>query len=90
MASGFKQRLLLKILAKQGIIAKSEAKPKSRKWTSVEMKDTNKPVQDYVASIPFERRLYCQDIEGSIAHTRMLAKQGRSLSGLGRATPLAR
>jgi len=28
MFSGFKQMLLLKILAKQGIIAKSEAKPK--------------------------------------------------------------
>jgi len=39
-------------------------------------KDTNKPVQDYVASIPFDRRLYRQDIEGSIAHARMLAKQG--------------
>jgi argininosuccinate lyase len=40
------------------------------------MKDTNKLVQDYVASIPFDRRLYRQDIEGSIAHARMLAKQG--------------
>ena len=40
------------------------------------MKDTNKLVQDYVASIPFDRRLYRQDIEGSIAHVRMLAKQG--------------
>jgi len=34
MSSGFKQMLLLKILAKQGIIAESEAKPKSRRWTS--------------------------------------------------------
>jgi len=40
------------------------------------MKDINKPVQEYVASIPFDRRLYRQDIEGSIAHARMLAKQG--------------
>lgn len=40
------------------------------------MADTNKPVQGYVASIPFDRRLYHQDIEGSIAHARMLAKQG--------------
>jgi len=29
-----------------------------------------------VASIPFDRRLYRQDIEGSIAHARMLARQG--------------
>jgi len=31
--------------------------------------------RNYVASIPFDRRLYRQDIEGSIAHARMLAKQ---------------
>jgi hypothetical protein len=41
MSSGFRQMLLLKILAKQGIIAESEAKPKSRRWTSGEMKDGN-------------------------------------------------
>jgi argininosuccinate lyase len=35
----------------------------------------DKAVQEYVASIPFDRRLYRQDIEGSIAHARMLAKQ---------------
>jgi argininosuccinate lyase len=40
------------------------------------MKETNKSVQEYVASIPFDRRLYRQDIQGSIAHARMLAKQG--------------
>jgi argininosuccinate lyase len=40
------------------------------------MKDTNKLVQDYVASSPFDRRLYRQDIEGSICHVGMLAKQG--------------
>ncbi len=33
-------------------------------------------VQQYVASIPFDQRLYPQDIQGSIAHVRMLAKQG--------------
>ena len=40
------------------------------------MKDSNKSVQGYLASIPFDRRLYRQDIEGSIAHVGMLAKQG--------------
>jgi argininosuccinate lyase len=40
------------------------------------MKEDDKLVQDYLASIPFDRRLYRQDIEGSIAHARMLAKQG--------------
>jgi len=67
---------LLKILAKQGIIAESVAKPRSRNRTSGGMKDTDKLVQGYVASVPFDRRLYRQDIEGSIAHARMLAKQG--------------
>jgi argininosuccinate lyase len=40
------------------------------------MKDNNKQAQDYLASIPFDRRLYRQDIAGSIAHAGMLAKQG--------------
>jgi len=39
-------------------------------------KGTNRTAQDYLASIPFDQRLYRQDIEGSIAHARMLAKQG--------------
>lgn len=39
-------------------------------------KEANKMAQDYVASIPFDQRLYRQDIEGSIAHAKMLAKQG--------------
>lgn len=40
------------------------------------MKRTDRLVQDYVASIAFDQRLYRQDIQGSIAHVRMLAKQG--------------
>ena len=32
--------------------------------------------QDYLASISFDQRLYRQDVEGSIAHAKMLAKQG--------------
>ena len=47
--------LLSKILAKQGIIAESGTKPKSGNRTSGEMKDTNKPVQGYVAFTPFDR-----------------------------------
>ena len=30
----------------------------------------------YTVSIHYDRRLYRQDIAGSIAHARMLAKQG--------------
>jgi argininosuccinate lyase len=36
---------------------------------------TDEQARNYAASIPFDRRLYRQDIEGSIAHARMLAKQ---------------
>jgi argininosuccinate lyase len=39
-------------------------------------KGVDKNVEKYVASIPFDWRLYKQDIEGSMAHAQMLAKQG--------------
>ncbi len=38
-------------------------------------KDTDSKVQKYTESISFDKRLYRQDIAGSIAHTRMLASQ---------------
>src|SRR4030043_1355670 len=39
-------------------------------------KGINKNVEKYVASIPFDWRLYKQDIAGSMAHAQMLANQG--------------
>jgi len=39
-------------------------------------KAADKLVAEYTASIPFDWRLYRHDITGSIAHARMLAKQG--------------
>lgn len=33
-------------------------------------------MERFTASIPFDRRLYRQDIEGSVAHARMLCRQG--------------
>ncbi len=39
-------------------------------------KPADKSVAAYTASIPFDWRLYQQDIAGSIAHAKMLAKQG--------------
>ena len=39
-------------------------------------KKMDKLVVEYTASIPFDWRLYPYDIAGSIAHARMLAKQG--------------
>jgi len=39
-------------------------------------KDLDERVARYTVSVPFDRRLYRQDIAGSIAHVRMLARQG--------------
>ncbi len=39
-------------------------------------KAADKQAAEYTASIPFDWRLYPYDIAGSIAHARMLAKQG--------------
>jgi argininosuccinate lyase len=39
-------------------------------------KKADKLVNAYTTSVPFDWRLYPYDIAGSIAHTRMLAKQG--------------
>ncbi len=46
------------------------------KKSSHNLSRVDKQAPDYAASIPFDRRLYRQDIEGSIAHARVLAKLG--------------
>jgi len=38
--------------------------------------EVERKVVEYTASIPFDQRLYRQDIAGSMAHAKMLAKQG--------------
>lgn len=45
-------------------------------WGGRFTKETNQLVQDFNASISFDKRFYKHDIEGSIAHVTMLAKQG--------------
>ena len=45
-------------------------------WGGRFTKETDQRVYDFNASIGFDKRLISQDIEGSIAHVRMLAKQG--------------
>lgn len=45
-------------------------------WGGRFTKDTDSQVYAFNASIGFDRKLYRQDIEGSIAHVVMLAKQG--------------
>jgi argininosuccinate lyase len=39
-------------------------------------KELHKLAKDYTVSVPFDKRLYRHDIAGSIAHARMLWKQG--------------
>ncbi|SCP95158.1 argininosuccinate lyase [Anaerobium acetethylicum] len=45
-------------------------------WGGRFTKETNQLVHNFNASISFDRKFYKQDIEGSIAHVTMLAKQG--------------
>jgi len=45
-------------------------------WGGRFTKETDKLVYNFNASISFDKKLYKQDIEGSIAHVSMLGKQG--------------
>ena len=45
-------------------------------WGGRFTKETDKLVYNFNASIGFDRKFYRQDIEGSIAHVKMLGKQG--------------
>ena len=45
-------------------------------WGGRFTKETDQLVYNFNASISFDKRFYAQDIEGSIAHVKMLAKQG--------------
>lgn len=45
-------------------------------WGGRFTKETDQAVNAFNASLPFDKRLYEQDIRGSIAHTAMLARQG--------------
>ncbi|TWJ19045.1 argininosuccinate lyase [Geobacter argillaceus] len=49
---------------------------KDKLWGGRFAQPTNKFVEEFTASIDFDKRLYHQDIRGSIAHARMLGKQG--------------
>ncbi|KAB0667559.1 argininosuccinate lyase [Oryzomonas japonica] len=49
---------------------------KDKLWGGRFTQPTDKFVEEFTASIQFDKRLYHQDIRGSIAHARMLGKQG--------------
>jgi argininosuccinate lyase len=45
-------------------------------WAGRFTQPTDKFVEEFTASIAFDQRMYRYDIQGSIAHARMLARQG--------------
>jgi argininosuccinate lyase len=45
-------------------------------WGGVFEQATDRRVEEFTESVSFDRRLYAQDIEGSIAHAQMLNKVG--------------
>ncbi|MBO5059450.1 MAG: argininosuccinate lyase [Clostridia bacterium] len=45
-------------------------------WGGRFQKNTDAKVDDFNSSIRFDKRMYAQDIKGSIAHAKMLGKQG--------------
>ena len=49
---------------------------KDKLWGGRFSQPTDEFVEEFTASIDFDKRLYRQDIRGSIAHARMLGKQG--------------
>ena len=45
-------------------------------WGGRFTKETDQLVYNFNASISFDQKFYAQDIKGSMAHVKMLAKQG--------------
>ncbi|GLI56246.1 argininosuccinate lyase [Propionigenium maris DSM 9537] len=45
-------------------------------WGGRFVEGSSKILEEFNASINFDKRMYAEDIEGSIAHSKMLAKQG--------------
>ena len=45
-------------------------------WGGVFDQSTDRRVEEFTESVSFDRRLYAQDIDASIAHAQMLAKVG--------------
>ena len=45
-------------------------------WKGRFAKEENASANEFNASLPFDRRMWEEDITGSMAHAKMLAKQG--------------
>ena len=48
----------------------------AKMWAGRFGKETDRLVDDFNTSLPFDCRLYREDITGSMAHAKMLGKQG--------------
>jgi len=48
----------------------------SKLWGGRFTKAADKMVEGFTSSLSFDRRLYPQDVRGSVAHVRMLGRQG--------------
>ncbi|MCL2117134.1 MAG: argininosuccinate lyase [Planctomycetaceae bacterium] len=57
-------------------VSPSAENNKAKAWSGVFTEATDRRVECFTESISFDRRLYEQDIAGSIAHARMLADVG--------------
>ena len=49
---------------------------KDKLWGGRFTQPTDKFVEEFTASIQFDKRLYHQDIRGSVAHARSCARSG--------------
>jgi argininosuccinate lyase len=54
----------------------SSLENKSRAWSALFTEPMGELVQRYTASVGFDQRLWQADIQGSLAHARMLGRQG--------------
>jgi argininosuccinate lyase len=60
-------------------------KQQEKPWGGRFSEPTDRDVEAFTSSLHYDRRLYRYDIEGSVAHARMLAKQGIISRGEARA-----
>src|SRR4051812_2011705 len=54
----------------------SQLEHKSKAWSALFSEPMSDLVKRYTASVGFDQRLWRADIEGSLAHAAMLARQG--------------
>ena len=59
-----------------GFVGIGERPVAGKAWGGVFDQATDRRVEEFTESVSFDRRLYAQDIDGSIAHAQMLAKVG--------------